>query len=105
MLFVHENMEMMGRGSCWREVRGSLSSSVRVDFRQCQASLKSISWDVLAVGSCMGKAPEEYGIGKPRPIFLFCFLKSKMVPGVASGETRPVSEGKFHLDMLSLAEC
>lgn len=48
---------------------------------------KSVSWTVSAVGSCLGKALAEHGIEKPTLTFPFCFLKSKMVPRVPSGET------------------
>lgn len=64
-----------------------------------------LSPNILAVGSCVGKAPEEYNVEKTRVVFPFCALKSKLVPRVPSVETGVVSEGQFHLDMLSHAEC
>lgn len=67
--------------------------------------MEGVSLNILAFGSCRGKALHEYDIGKARPIFPFCFLESKMVPGVPSRETRVVSEGHFRSVVLSHAEC
>lgn len=53
----------------------------------------------------MGQALGEYDSGKARVIFPFCFLESEMVPRVPPGEPRAFSEGQFHLDMSSHAEC
>lgn len=66
--------------------------------------MESISLNILAFGSCRGKALHEYDVGKVRPIFPFCFLESKMVPGVPPRETGVVSEGRFCSAVLSPAE-
>lgn len=66
-----KNVEMMGGDPAIVEMRDDWLVLCGLILECFKTSLESISWNILAVGSCMGKALGAYDSGKARMIFPF----------------------------------